>query len=500
MVMMLESQYRYIVADESELDKLLSGREARSSLLVSGTSSLASLDIPDPGLTGVLWRSDSEAEGLAWPLALISHREDHRRLCGRYAQLRSDLSPLTAWCHLLSPSYFETLEGLVRTPHLEGFEAAWIGLVVAESLLLVERPISSVRISACLATQSFAIARTNALWRDISTEDILSRLDVTNRLLRSENAAQKSKSMSERIRTSFEPIWSALLECVYPNARANQSSLSAALRALRRARSSRDDQEAWRLAEHLQGLVPEAADFQQLPELAPELRLRIFDKLAEKLVKLSDVERSAASLLAGYLSTVAAGGSPSLTLAESYAGRFPEILAWAYVTGGVGEKVLWTSAFDGLGRLVARELLRPLRLDEAPTCDFALDEGIVLADSQLNDPLVNLRIKQARMVTVGLLPGVNVSVPLSEVASHSNSSARAETNKPTRSPEPSVRDSMSALADALWPYLKSHLDEYIKLAREAASNARGDDRAVKKLKGRKATSQPQLPLGSIKKS
>ena len=44
----------------------------------------------------------------------------------------------------------------------------------------------------------------------------------------------------------------------------------------------------------------------------------------------------------------------------------------------------------------------------------AFDEAAVLAESKLADNLVHLRVKQARLVTVGLLPGVNISIPIAD--------------------------------------------------------------------------------------
>ncbi|KUM24510.1 hypothetical protein AU467_29985 [Mesorhizobium loti] len=84
--------------------------------------------------------------------------------------------------------------------------------------------------------------------------------------------------------------------------------------------------------------------------------------------------------LAGYIVTIAAGGTPSLGLAEQVSGRWPQVLAWAFLIGSLGERVLWNSGFDGLGRLVAREMLKSFRLDEFPSCDIYLEEGEILVD------------------------------------------------------------------------------------------------------------------------
>ncbi len=239
----------------------------------------------------------------------------------------------------------------------------------------------------------------------------------------------------------------------------------------------------------------------QLDDIAPEGRLRLFDKLVEGLDKPESLReklrRNALALLAGYLATIAAGGSPSLTLAESHASRWPEITAWAYLTGGLGEKIVWTSSFDGLGRLVARELLRPLRLDEPPTCDFAFDEAAVLADAKLADPLVHLRVKQARLLTVELLPGVNVSIPIGE--SGAQSVSKPEINRVTRVPETTARDPLGVLAEAMWPHIRTRLDDYFAGMQRDEDSGRDDESEQRSRGKRKSGTQPQLPLSSPKR-
>ena len=59
-----------------------------------------------PRETGVLVSVGPSIAEPVRPLALIARGDDVQWLCGRYAQLHTELSPLTAWCHLLSPEDF----------------------------------------------------------------------------------------------------------------------------------------------------------------------------------------------------------------------------------------------------------------------------------------------------------------------------------------------------------------------------------------------------------
>ena len=500
MVKHMDIEYQYAITDETELDALLSGQQVFGSMRWTQWSKPSR---PKAGSVGVVWHSEDSDQTIR-PLVLIVNEDDTRRLCGRYAQLHSDLSPLTAWCHLLTPRFFDPLESLVRIPDLGGLQAAWTGLIVAEAVLLAEMPLARIKISACLATHSFAIARASALWSHSAIGDVTKRFDNANRLLKSESLTQRVAGRASKIRASFQPIWEALI-AVSQGGNSNRPSemepIVSGLQGLIRARSAKDPREANQLIRPLLHYAPEAEPLEQLTELAPEGRLRVFDKLVEGLEQpetaRENLRRNALSLLAGYLATVAAGGSPSLTLAEGHASRWPEITAWAYLTGGLGEKVVWTSSFDGLGRLVARELMRTLRLDEPPTCDFAFDEAAVLVDAKLADPLVHLRVKQARLLTVELLPGVNVSIPIGE--SGAQTVPKTEANRGTRVPEITSRDPLGVLVDALWPHIRTRLDDYLSEPQRHDYSAQDDENTQSSRGKRKSGGQPQLPLGNPKR-
>ena len=500
MVKRMETEYRYAAVDEEELDALLSGQAgARKHLWTQWTRQ----SVPRLGSVGVIWHSEDREDPIR-PLVLIVNEGDIRRLCGRYAQLHSDLSPLTAWCHLLTPRFVDPLDSLVRIPDPQGLQAAWTGLSVAEAILIAERPLASIKISACLATHSFAVARTNALWRHLTIDDVTRRCDHANRLLKGEGHQQRFESRATRIRGSLQPIWEALSGVALGRGSYISSELHSiilALRGLVDARSAKDPDEAIQLVRPLLNHVPEAQPLVRLNDIAPEGRLRVFDQLVQALDRSEPARekprRTALALLAGYLATIAAGGSPSLTLAEGHASRWPEITAWAFLVGGLGEKVVWTSSFDGLGRLVARELLRPLRLDEPPTCDFAFDEAAVLADAKLTDPLVHLKVKQARLMTVELLPGVNVPVPIGDPTAQRTSNP--DVSRVARASDAPTSDPIRVLADAMWPHIRARLDDYfVESQRDEESGRDGESAQLNRGK-RKGGSQRPLPLKDPKR-
>jgi len=499
----MQSQYTYKVASEEELNVLLKGHPSGFSTHWPRENQFLNLDA---GETGIISKVSKNHGDISQPVVLIVRDDDFRRLCGRFAQLRSDFSPLSSWCHLVTPNLFRSVETPLLEPNYGGMEAAWTGLIVAEAQLLAERPISKVKISTCLATQSFAVARAQALWPQISFNDVLERFDGANRLFNSKLANHRFEIRSKKIRNALVPIWNTLQGITQKtNFVTNElRQVVASLNNLQYARSVNAPDEHRRFAMPLVELAPEAFEFLNLESLSPELRLHLFDKIITKLSSTTAEKdshwRVILGLLAGYLATVAAAGSPSISLAENVATQWPEIIAWAYVIGGIGENVLWTSSFDGLGRLVARELMRPVRFDESPTCDFGYEEGIVLADSKLKDPLVHLRIKQARIANVALFPGVNAYVSINESVPVEN--MKSVTNRFGRKPLNlnanrigSDNDTISILADAIWPFIREHIEnnkdiEYTdKTSRSQESPQRN----------KRSNFQTDLPLKSHKK-
>lgn len=467
------NNWTFVAADDDALDEVLSGRGIATGFPWPGRVNRRVRANEDVG--ALVRRSDHD--GSERPAALVISGDTGRRLFGRYAQLRSHFAPLSAWTHIIDWTQLEQLHDDERPAQLEGFEASWVGLCVAEALMLSDRPLSQMKIAACLATPTYAIARTHALWQGEPIEAVLSRYDQSQRLLRA------TDSGPNRLRQPLMDIWRALIGISVPLPRGPSHDLRAvteALITLRVARASGRN-EAQAVLDAL-GL-PSARFLDRLDTMTPETRVKEFDRIIAELDQTSQADaerRISLQFLAGYLATVAAGGAPSLGLAERLSSRWPQVTAWAYVIGGIGENVTWTSSFDGLGRLVARELMRPFRLDEAPTSDFALAEAAVLVDRALKDPLVHLRIKQSRVLSVALMPGVNIAVPFAEPApAEARSAPPAE---PRRTAPRRLEDPLAILADLLAPYIHDRLypnepAPVSELTRKPSGGRRGTGRA-----------------------
>lgn len=485
--MSTDSTLMFTMANDSEVNDLAAGVNAGSGVPWSGRRS--NLKVTE-GYTGVLWKESPAKTGVVKPVALVVHDADRQRLFGRFSQLRGDLSPLSTWCHILTPQRFEVLDGTTRMPDLGSFEAAWAGLIVAEAVVLAGVPPSKLKTYSCFATQSWAIARTRSLWPKIPVEEICNRLYAARQLTRGD------ETRLARLRQPFQSIWS-ILAAASDGGPLDDSlqPLVAALHALSDARAAKDEQEMARFAQMINMLLPEESRLlHELPSMGPEERLHVFDLLVNKLAAERDVRtevrRTALAFMAGYIATIAAGGSASLSLATNHAQDYPQIAGWAYALGGVGEHVTWTASFDGLGRLIARELLRPFHLEDQPDCDFALDEGAVLADPALSDPLVHLRIKQGRNLAVTIYPGVNAIVPLPERAAARH--APVERVAPNTANFPGGNEALMLLTEMVWAKLAPRLQQGSETT-QYGQGQRSQPSGGSKRSG-KGAREPSLPL------
>lgn len=497
---MIGARYRFAATTESTLDELLQGDDSHAGYSIPLD---ATLRVPNGEFGLISLATDAYGQEPSRPVAIVVPDGELRKLVGRYAQLRADLSPLSSWCHLVSTSQAEFIIGLEKYPQFEGAQAAWAALVIAEAAALGERPVSGLKLATCLATQSFALARSHALWPEVPQESVLQRLDQANALFRSDSNATRSTARTARLRAALKPVW-LTLESAHsgrPKKRLDEiDALAEAVSRLKKFRARGEPEDAATVLAPLETRLSEVRNLRYLREATPEARLEIFDSLTRAYSGLKPTDsdggrRSILAFLIGYLSTIAAGGSPSLGLVERHSEQWPELMAWAYVLGSVGERVTWTSAFEGIGRLVSRELGRAFRFGDAPTCDIALDEAMFLVDQQLSDPLVHLRIKQARMVSVALLPGVNTTIRLAAETEPrlDGLQGRGDTISSTR--ESGV---IPTLADALWPHLKQRVVELFR-STPASQGTHGTKELGTKKTARRKPQPSELPFRGSKR-
>jgi hypothetical protein len=125
---------------------------------------------------------------------------------------------------------------------------------------------------------------------------------------------------------------------------------------------------------------------------------------------------------------------------------------------------------------------RLFNVAEAPLCDFSADEAFVLVDKQLSDPLVHLRLKQSRVATIALFPGVNVAVPFADqVVDTPRQAERSRTDQTLIGTDAA----WAVVAEALAPYLIPRLREALDQATESGDRSSKSGRWSRKGSQRK---------------
>ena len=191
---MMTSEPKFYCASVSRQDlaEVLRGRRA---------------DKPAPLQPRLLPRLSSKEALVIWadesirPCIIGVSDNDRQELFSWATVFHRDLSPLSSWCHVLSPDEINRLSGLGKwQPQLNGLEAAWAGAAVAEAMILSRRNFDSISLPTCLATDNFAIARTAALYgaREALGETLEFLEAVRDRLRRSPNRWRPTSTWPRR--------------------------------------------------------------------------------------------------------------------------------------------------------------------------------------------------------------------------------------------------------------------------------------------------------------
>lgn len=389
------------------------------------------------------------------PCAIFVADEDRQELFAWLYSFQRDLAPITSWCHVLPASEIGRLgpRGF-READLVGFEAAWSGAIIAEAMILSGRGFEEISLASCLATETYAIARTAALYgAKAALSESLDQLEATR--TRIQRSADKNTKLATRL---VIEVLLRLLPDAPPPANGMIGLLVEACKGLNsRTGSSGDSPEiSPRILQQIATRFPELSALASMNALSAEDRVRLLRQM-RGLAATADVEQRQILLFtAGYVISRIGGAERDLRLAETFASARYDVLTWATILGGLGAEAYWTDAFHGIGRLVSRELLRPFRFSDSPTCDISIDELLVLESDEFSTR-VKFRTASRNAVMLALRAGVVVHAlpPEDERGRQKAPETRASTAS-TISANLRVGDdarSLHMLAEQLMPFL-----------------------------------------------
>lgn len=405
------------------------------------------------------------------PSAIVVADSDREELFSWLATFHGDLTPLSSWCQVLSPDEIERRspeDGVV--PNLFGFEAAWASATLAEAMNLSGRSYDNLSLSVLMATETFAIGRAAGLYGvKAAVSTVGERLDRLRRQLRS--SSENRDPVGSLVREVLLGLMPDAPRVVTGNARVLRDICGRFL-------GDRLPDEGRFLAaddlRELVSIVPVLRPLVDLEAMPAEERVRFLRYLRARMPPLATPEWPLFAFGAGYVISRIGSAERDLRLADTFEAGKSAVLAWAMVAGSLGATTFWTDAFGGLGRFVARELIRPLHLLDPPTCDISYDE-VRLFDEKSSR--LRLRSANRNALAVSMLPGVTMHFGMGEP--DRSASRPSET---ARYPQPDLAgvsnvsdDQLEALAERLAPYLRSLLGINQKAApknRKAGSSLR----------------------------
>jgi len=314
-------------------------------------------------------------------------------------------SPLSQWCRVVAVkdiSDFLSIDpvndGLGRT------SAAWAGAIIGECIAQTGREDArtALNVLACRSTYSFAAARTLAIWGDrYSWGEITDQIDLCHSVLSHAPRRLEPKLLFY--------VWDVLRgmgrASTYMRDLESDQKLLLSRCCYEVAQNGTLSDQSVKL---ISAIYPDAISLGALDELSAEQCLLLLRAIISNVV-LEDDSKRIFEFVVGYVASKIGGGWRNIDALADAAGVAPLAPVWFGVLHMLIDGEIYGANFEGLARLVMRELTTHFHKMERPQCDISLDELRVIQPSNVEFKS-SFRTEYSRVAQVELLPGVTTSV------------------------------------------------------------------------------------------
>ncbi len=400
-------------ANRRELAEILQNQRSTSVINALETEQIParmfSLDDVD-----LVWKYDP-ARNPALPSVCVSPRQLQNDLFAWVNTYVANMRPLTAFCQVVDPAFFDQLLASQGPPFLGQFQDAVMSLTLVEtaSYLGTKRDLKNLTPQSCFTTLSFSIGRAMAL--GVPVELLMSLPDrwirarqITGGTLLSPSPASLKRAWSvlglitPRVNNLFNkplniPIWDPPHPVI--------------LRACEELNSTGIvSQATW---EHLSRGMKEVIGMREKLQGPKDGRVSVLEAGLREL-SFGPVEPDIGSFFAAFLANAISPGSlEHLWLLFPLTNVFPDVLPWYGLLAGISPQSAVLNSANGVGRKVLRELLRPRDLLDPPLSDISFEELEVLNRSSKS--IAELRLGSSNFVSVELVHGVNTMFRLGRI-------------------------------------------------------------------------------------
>lgn len=323
-------------------------------------------------------------------------------------------TPLTQWCRVVDEGELARVQSLEVIPRYGGVASAWAGAIVGESILHLGAgsKLSELSVTALQTRSSFVAARAFGLWgSDKARVAAMGQHESARNIL---GVASRSPNLKEH-----QEFW-AVLETLSSEMGTRSPKFDFQLRLIIEAcddirRTGFVSRSTMLKTMEDLGWPKKFAEFKQC---GAEQRVALFDKAAEGLVRFEpNVHQSFRALgefmVAYFAARIGGSASAHMSLLTRLLSSHPMVALWYGVASALYKPEIWGAEFDGLGRLTLKELAFPLRFDDPPHCDIAVDELVVLVDPGADLQSLRFRGAMRKALNVEVALGVDVIIPLS---------------------------------------------------------------------------------------
>lgn len=459
------------LTDRSTLaDTLVGGRDP-AALREYDLPSAIELTIPKRGALVGYWQGASES---FFPDFMVVNDEDFDDTLAWSSSYLNAFVPITQWCRIWRRSDFRRLENWAGPSPLPKGYSPWIGAIIAECGIRAGNTVSLREISgtAAIASATFSAARALVVWGEFADfGELAQRHDQLSTKLRNSANQFPAKNLL--------PIWYVLSGSRWEGKKPVDTSSLLVFSELLSAISETgapDEDQLVRIVE----LATEEFDLLELRECArgpQQRRVEAVDKLASRLAT-GPASPAIDAILGFGASLVDVGAVVLPDLLRRYSSHFPLAPIWAGVFAGAWSPKRTLSDFNGLGRIIYKELHRTPDVFSTPKADVSFPELTRWLGPKTTS--IPVRGLFARTLNVELIDGVHAAFPtIRHERSKTNTTAEQPTldlgdngRKPNRPPQAISLSSLQAQLDELRTAMDSFSNEMEELRKSNSQKSK----------------------------